>query len=495
MNAASNVRRVRFVAGSRGTISFGKENRRGLRAAILGGGALVLVLALWGVYAADHPAGETLYPADLRVYWDGGLIARHGGLAYNARLASPLYDWMSPTGLKFTYTPFAAAAFGVVSFLPWSVMPRLSEAINLAALGAAAWFTVARLGYTSRRARAGAAMAGMAAGLATEPVFRTMYLGQINLILMAVILRDLTRAPAVRGDGHLTGLATGIAAGIKLTPLIFIPYLLLTRRLREAALAGAGFVATVAVGFLALPADSFDWWLRGLFFQGGRTGFAGWGGNQSLYGLSIRLCGSISAATPLWICAVVVVTVAGLASAAQLSRAGHTMLGILSTATVGLLDSPISWDHHWVWVVPGMMTAGHYAARLLKCGHHRAAAGCLTVVLVLALVTFPWPGGLWSVTTSGPGNFTTGLLWAAPSSPVWYYVQHGDQPWFLEYHWRGLQLLAGNAYILIGLAVLAGLATMALTTRLAERAITRAAIGVPGAVRPVAQRSGQSVGR
>jgi alpha-1,2-mannosyltransferase len=455
--------------------------------------ALALALGLWGAYAALHPTTSVLYPVDLRVYWNGGLIARHSWPAYDPRLANPLYDWVSPGGLKFTYTPFAATVFSVVSFVPWLVLPRLTEVINLAVLGAAGWFTMAGLGYNGKRARVGASMAGMAVGLVTEPVFRTVYLGQINLILMAVVLWDLTRPPIVRMDGRLIGLATGVAAGIKLTPLIFIPYLLLTRRLREAALAAAGFLATVAVGFVALPADSADWWLRGLFLQEGRTGFAGWGGNQSLYGLIIRLSGSIRGATTLWICAAVVVTVAGLLSAAQLRRAGHRMLGLLLTATVGLLDSPISWDHHWVWVVPGIMTAGCYAVRLGRRGRLRAAAGCLAAGLVLMLVTFCWPGGLWSVRDTGPGNFTTGLLWAAPSSPVRWYIERGDQPWFLEYHWRGLQLLAGNAYVLTGLAVLAGLAAMALGTWRAEQKITLAATAVPGAAPQVPQRSGQSV--
>jgi len=484
---------VRLVAGSRRASSFGQEGREGLRALILGGTALALALAFWGGCAAIHPIASVLFPADLKVYWDGGLIARHAWPAYDGRLANPLYDWVGSTGLKFTYTPFAAVLFSVVSFVPWPALPWLSEVINLVALGAAAWFTMAGLGYTSQRARVGAALAGIAAGLATEPVFRTLYLGQINLILMAVIVWDLTRAPIVRLDGRLTGLATGIAAGIKLTPLIFIPYLLLTRRRREAALATAGFAATVAVGFVALPADSADWWLRGLFFQGGRTGFAGWGGNQSLYGLTIRLCGSIGAATLPWICALLAVTVVGLLSAAQLRRAGHPMLGLLATATVGLLDSPISWDHHWVWVVPGLMTAVHYALRLARRGHLRAAAGCLAVAAALGGVTFCWPGGLWGVHSTGPGNFTTGLLWAAPNSPVWYFIKHGDQRWFLEYHWRGLQLLAGNAYALTGLAVIAGLTAMALSTRRADGGIRRPPSVIGRAARPLPQRSRQSV--
>jgi len=438
-----------------------------MRLLAAGAVALGVVATGWALYAAAHPAWWLLYPADLKVYWDGGLIARHAGSSYDPTLAGPLYGWASPTGLKFTYPPFAAVAFGAVSVLPWWALPRLSEAVGVAALGVAAWFTMAGLGYTSRRARLGGALLGTAAGLATEPVFRTLYLGQVNLILMALIVWDLTRPADPDGKGW-SGLATGVAAGIKLTPLVFIPYLLATRRLRQAGLAAAGFAATVAVGFVAMPRNSAEWWLHGLFLDGGRTGFVGWGGNQSLYGLITRLSGSLSAATPVWIAAALVVAAVGLLSAAVLSRAGHPVLGILVTALVGLLDSPVSWDHHWVWVVPGVLAAAHYAARAWAGGRLRAAAGCAATAAFLLLVMFPWPGGLWSVTTTGPGNFTSGLLWAAPNSPVWCYVRLGDKPWFLEYHWRGPQVLAGNAYVLTGLAALVALTALAgwLTGRL-----------------------------
>ena len=98
---------------------------------------------------------------------------------------------------------------------------------------------------------------------------------------MALIIWDLCQ-PDTRASRWWKGLGVGIAAGIKLVPLIFIPYLLLTRRFRQAGMAAAGFAATVAVGFTLLPADSGKWWLRGLFFNGGRTGLVGWEGNQSL---------------------------------------------------------------------------------------------------------------------------------------------------------------------------------------------------------------------
>jgi alpha-1,2-mannosyltransferase len=130
------------------------------------------------------------------------------------------------------------------------------------------------------------------------------------------------------------GIAAGIAAGVKLVPLIFIPYLLLIRKFRQAALAIAGFAGTVMLGFLILPGDSRDWWFGGLFFQDGRTGFVGWGGNQSLPGILTRVEGSINAATVPWVAAVAVVTAGGLLAAAMLHRSGHAMLGLLMTSLV-----------------------------------------------------------------------------------------------------------------------------------------------------------------
>jgi alpha-1,2-mannosyltransferase len=329
------------------------------------------------------------------------------------------------------------------------------------------------LGYAGRRVRAGGALLGAAAGLLTEPVFRTMYLGQINLILMAVVIWDLTQPDRRRWKG----LATGFAAGIKLVPLIFIPYLLLTRRFRAAAMACGGFAATVAGGFVILPGDSADWWLHGLFLQDGRTGFVGWGGNQSMRAIATRLAGSIDAATVPWAVGVVVVIAGGLLSAAMLDRAGHTMLGLLTTALVGLLISPISWDHHWVWVVPGMMVAAHYAVRAWQAGRWLGAAGCAALALGMLLVFAPWPGSLWSVHTTGPGNFTHGLIWAAQNTPVTKYVKFGDQPWFREYHWSGLQVFAGNAYILAGFVLLVILGFTAVMTLGSAPAAKAAPVG------------------
>src|SRR5580700_6176780 len=305
------------------------------RLLLIGGVSFAVVLAGWLAYAFTHAAPYTVDSADLQVYNNGGLIIRHVRPPYDARYLYPLYDWpKSKTALKFTYTPFAAVIFAAISYIPWSVLPRLSQLANLLLLVAAAWLTAGVLGNHPGgrplvppagnhpwRSRLGAALLGSAAALLTEPVFRTMYLGQVNLLLMALVIGDVAQPDGRR----LKGVGVGIAAGIKLIPLVFIPYLLLTRRFRAAALAAGTFAATVVLGFLVVPGDSTDWWLRGLFFNGSRTGFVGWGGNQSLRAILTRFAGSIHGATAAWLAAALLAAVIGLASAVLLDRAGHAI--------------------------------------------------------------------------------------------------------------------------------------------------------------------------
>jgi alpha-1,2-mannosyltransferase len=446
-----------------------------------GAGAFVLAIALYVVYGVIHPTSWTLDPVDLAVYRSGGLIVRQVRPDFNPHVYAPLYQWTGygNLGLKFTYTPFAAIVFALVSFIPWGVLPRLSMAVNVAALVAALWFTFRGLGY-SGRARAAATLLASAAVFWTEPVIRTLYLGQINLALMALIIWDLTQPDTARSRWR-KGFGVGIAAGIKLVPLVFIPYLLLARKFRQAAMATAGFAFTVLAGLVIQRHDSVKWWFDGLFFQGGRTGFTGWAGNQSLRGLIARLAGSINGSTKEWAAAAVVVGVIGIVSAAVLDRRGHQMAGMAAAALTGLLLSPISWDHHWVWIAPGAAVAGHYAVRAWRSSRLRAAAWGALAVAIIALYG-AWPGSLWSEPTD-LGTFSLGIVWQPPQTNPLIYYQYGDQPWYAEYHWHGLQLLTGNAYVLGGLALLVLLAVAAL--RVSRRPVP---VAGPGAALPSAAR-------
>jgi Glycosyltransferase family 87 len=428
------------------------------------------VAASYLAYRLSHPLNWTLDPVDLRVYRAGGLITRHLPPPYDPRLAHPLYQWPGLAGLhlKFTYTPFAAALFAVVSFIPWRDLPNVSVAVNVAALLATVWFSFGALGWRRSPARAGLTLLTTAAVLWTEPVLRTIFLGQVNLVLMALIIWDLGQ-PDTRASRWWKGFGVGVAAGIKLVPLIFIPYLLLTRRFRQAAMAVAGFVATVAIGFAVLPGDSGQWWLHGLFFQGDRTGFVGWEGNQSLRGLLTRLLGSVAGSQPAWLIAAVAATAVGLACAVALDRAGHQFAGLLAAALTGLLVSPISWDHHWVWLVPGVALLVSYGVRAGRGRgwpqRARAAWGCWAGAAGLVLLYGAWPGSLWGE-PADLGTFSLGVIWQPPNTdPEVYYRRGGDRPWYIEYHWHGIQLITGNAYLLGGLAALAACVVAALLVR------------------------------
>jgi glycosyl transferase family 87 len=449
---------------------------------LLPAGALLLaaVLAVWLADLVSHLS----YMAGLRdlvVYRDGGLIVRHVSPAYDPHRASPLYDWTGQNGVQFTYPPFAAVIFAAGSVLSWTAMRWAMTLASLAALGLALWLVFGALyspggndppqtppalppggthppgpplGETSRPPRPpwrlGATLGVSALALATEPVQQTLALGQVNLLLMLLIVADLLLVPAGR-KRWWQGLGIGIAAGVKLTPLIFIPYLLLTRRYRQAATAGAAFAATVAVGYAILPRDSGTYWAHGLFLKANRIVFLGTRGNQSLRGVLTRLAGSVSSGTWPWIAAAVLVVVAGLAAAVLLYRAGQPVAGMLACALTGLLVSPLSWDHHWVWVAPGLALLLHLGAtaarRLVRFGWWAAAA-------VLFGVFACWPQ-FWNLGQSG--LTPAGLVWYGPGT----YFATGSKPWYHEFHWHGLQLLAGNSFVLAGLAGLAALAVAA----------------------------------
>jgi len=424
------------------------------RVLIVGIVAVVVAFGGYLAYSIIEPEAMTLNGIDLDVYRAGGLIVRHSRGFYNARAyPSPLYGWTrsGKDSLQFTYTPFAAISFVPVSLVSQAVAKHVSLIVNIAAILAAIWFALGGLGYARDRVRVGVTLLGFAAVLWTEPVMRTMFLGQINLVLVALILWDLCQSD----DRHNKGFATGIAAGVKLVPLIFIPYLLVTRKFRQAGMACAGFACTVLVGFVILPKDSAKYWFGGLFASSGRTGFVGWEGNQSLDALITRLAGSMTAGKPIWLVAALVVAAAGMYTAMLLYRAGHRLPALLVTGLTGDLVSPISWDHHWVWIVPGVVVAGHYAVTAWKAGKNRLAGAYAATIAVVLAIFACWPGSWLHTPKDAPYQF--GLIWLPPQTTP--FGPHGtyvniDKPWFYEYHWRGLQLLTGNAYVLAGMAVL-----------------------------------------
>jgi Glycosyltransferase family 87 len=442
---------------------------------------IAVALAVLGaglVYLLSHRFNIGI-PFDLRIYQAGGLIAGRSKPWYDPRLGSPLYGWPGYHGYRFTYTPFAALVFTLLGHLTVTQLLAGSVAVSVLALAMAVWFTLGAVEVRPPTTRAGITLLATALTLALEPVQRTLSLGQIELVLMALVIWDMCQ-PDRR---WWKGAGVGVAAGLKLVPLIFIPYLVLTRRYRQAAVAGAAFGATVLAGTIVLPGDSRAYWLGGMFADSGRTGFVGFGGNQSLRGIITRLVGSVAGGSAVWLTAAVLTAAIGLVCAAVIDRHGHHLLGVLGCALTGLLASPVSWDHHWVWAVPAVVTLAVYGWR--ATGVVRWAwIGAAGVILG---VFGAWPVSMWDEPLSQT-SYQLGLIWAPPDpNPVFSRV--GDQPWYPPYHWRGVDLVTGNLYVLTGFglfillaAVAAGLAAARRETAgSAEREPARAGADRPGA--------------
>src|SRR5699024_9072351 len=253
-----------------------------------------------------------------------------------------------------TYPPFSALAF-----IPLGLLPRNDNyiwmAVNVLLLAVSIGFCLRMLGH--RRGVFTAGVSGLLAIACTflEPVRTTLLFGQINIVLMTMVLWDVSRSDRSR----LKGIGIGLAAGIKLTPGFFLLYYLARRRWR-AAVAGVVTVgATVGIAWAVLPAASLTYWTQ-TFFDATRSADQRNVANQSLRGMIARI---VDQPAPMWswlIPSVLLIAVS-LVVAVRLVRYDRTLLAVALVGLTAKTVSPFSWSHHWVWFVPLLVYLVHRA--------------------------------------------------------------------------------------------------------------------------------------
>ncbi|WP_405409897.1 glycosyltransferase 87 family protein [Streptomyces decoyicus] len=366
---------------------------------------------------------------DLMVYRAEGFTVRNGG---------PLYDMVATSAhLPNTYPPFAALLFTPLTLLGVPAMRTLATAGNLLLLVAVVHLSLRLAGRPRRLPGPAATLAVSALLVWCEPVWTTLRYGQINLLLAALVLWDLTRK-----DSHrLAGIGIGIAAGLKLTPALFAVFLAVTGAvragqllrsgagaraawnpwLRQAAVATATFLATALLSALALPRDSHRFWTE-IVFAADRVGEVEITANQSLRGALARLLHTHDPGTA-WIMVAGPAAALGLALAAGSLLRGQRAWAAVACAATALLVSPISWSHHWVWCVPMVILLGSEALRRSGTAARRWWAA--TAVLGLLFCSF--------------------ALWWVPHR--WHHHE--------ELRQNGVQMLLSDVYPIAALALLA----------------------------------------
>ncbi|MBW5424408.1 DUF2029 domain-containing protein [Streptomyces sp. BG9H] len=350
-------------------LAFAAARRR--RVPLAAGACLLSFTAFW---LAQRAADVSMI--DLMVYRAEGETVRAGGDLYALRTT----DAHLPT----TYPPFAALLFTPLTLLDTPDMRALATVGNLLLLVVLVSLSLRFVGE-ARHARVESALWVSALAVWCEPVWTTLRYGQVNLLLAVLVLWDLSRRPGHRW----AGLGIGVAAAIKLTPALFVVFLLLTgaaealRRgvwrpaVRHACVAAGSFAGATLLAAAVLPYDSWRFWSR-MVFEAGRVGLAEDTANQSLRGVLARLLHTPEPGV-WWAVAAAVVCALGLAVAVGVALRGERARAALCCAATALLVSPVSWSHHWVWCVPMVLLLGAEAVR--RGGRVRwAATGAAALV-------------------------------------------------------------------------------------------------------------------
>jgi len=273
---------------------------------------------------------------DLATYLLGGAHA-HSSNLFTVTLPAD--------NLGFTYPPFSALLFAPFAHLPLRVCEVGFSWLNLA--GVFALLVVSLRAVCSsldRRTIVWWSLALLVPVLLFDPVRQTFLLGQINILLALIVAADMTLdLPIPRG------ILVGLAAAIKVTPIILIPYLFLTRQSRSGFRAIGSFGVAALVATLASPSNSWSYWTH-YIRDPQRAGMLSWVGNQGLLGAIERAIGH-TVTTPTTFLIVVTTAAIGLLVAAGAYRRSSPVLGFLVVEATESLANPVSWSHHFIWVV------------------------------------------------------------------------------------------------------------------------------------------------
>ncbi|MET8851425.1 glycosyltransferase 87 family protein [Amycolatopsis sp. NPDC004625] len=380
-----------------------------------------LVAIGYGIYGWQH---DWVLGVDSAVYRAGALTLLHGDSLYDANTL-PNEPWWAL--LPFTYPPTAALIFVPLAAFPTQISWGLITAVSLGAMALSIRIAIGALprppadGPRWWASPARSTIVFFLVFLGLEPVWRTIFLGQINLILMAMILLDMLVIGA-RGS-RWGGVLVGVAAAIKLTPLVFLGHLFITGRRKDALRGLATFVLLQGLMFLINAHDAAKYWTVTLP-DTGRIGPVHWAGNQSLNALMNRATDLAPWASKAAMGIGFLLAIPALWLLVRFHRKGQALAALLVTAFWTLLISPISWTHHWVWVIP-------------------------LIVLLVSRLPKTTPKTAWKRWVG------TGLVAFVFVSCVLLILPNGRN---VELHWKVWQNVLGDAYILMPVVLAAALA-------------------------------------
>ncbi|MBF0972067.1 MAG: DUF2029 domain-containing protein [Actinomyces graevenitzii] len=340
-----------------------------------------------------------------------------------------LYDWYALPDYKmypFTYPPFGAWSLSPLTWFDYETAARLmimaialQTAVIVALIGRS-------LGWSWGSAFAIAPWAAIVIEQCLEPFNQSVGFAQVNTAMMALVMIDVAAPDSWKGRG----VASGLAAAIKLTPAIAILIFLLRRQWRSAITMVVTSVTVTLLSWIISPSESARFFFDAMW-DPQRAGDAYYTSNQNLKGFVARALPE-NAWSITWAIAVVLALVAAVwlclriqaaATSVVTSRSASddaapgplnaavptapaapatgpaapasdaakpaasdavaapnavatspaspvlpenlaTLLTAAVIMTLGLLVSPITWSHHWVWGLASVVALIAVALRL-----------------------------------------------------------------------------------------------------------------------------------
>ncbi|MFM8597907.1 MAG: glycosyltransferase 87 family protein [Mycobacterium sp.] len=344
-----------------------------------------VLVCVAAVHACWSLFGHLPYRIDADVYRMGGEAWLHGRPLY---AEGATFRTRGGLELPFTYPPLAAIVFSPLALVALPVASVTLTAITLVLLVVSIWMVLSGLrvfedspAITERATwRRWWLAAGIVAVSVTtlEPIRANFAFGQINVVLMTLVIADCLprRTPWPRG------LLVGVAIALKLTPAVFLLYFVLRRDVRAVLTAVVSFVAATGLGFALAWRDSIEYWTVTVV-NTDRIGAATLNTNQNIAGALARLGLGEGIRFALWTLACCTMLGLTVWAARRVLAAGVPTLALMCVALFGLVVSPVSWSHHWVWALPTVVVTTVLAYRRLDL----ALAAVSTVGVALLLRT------------------------------------------------------------------------------------------------------------
>jgi len=345
---------------------------------------IVVAAAPVVAYWLTNPDDQRL--VDLEVYRTGAQSVLQG---------LPVYDFVTPAPqlLPFTYPPIAVLLAIPLAWMSWPVAQWVWTAGIFVALAVTVRHAF-RAALEGPDGRFAGPWAPLAFGLLTAactylmPIRDQVRFGQIDILLVMLCLVDLS----ARRPWWPRGMLIGLATAVKLTPGVFLVYLLITgfgrdgsREQRQTFFMACFTAALLTLApFAVIPQDAADFWFSALL-DSDRVGANAATTNQSIRGMLLRIYLPDAVTTAIWLALVAVVAWYGFRFARRAFRDGDPMTAIALTGLMAVLLSPIAWIHHLAWIVVvlgAVVATGRDPARLWL------AAG----IWLYYVLTIPWWG-------------------------------------------------------------------------------------------------------